>query len=254
MENESMFHVKHYWESFAKETAEFGIDLTDRQIEQLHIYYDELLSWNEKINLTAITELNDVLTKHYLDSLSITKILPYKVLNSGLRTVDVGTGAGFPGMVLAVCCQESRFILMDSLQKRVGFLNNCIEKTGLRNCTAVHARAEEVAHMREYRDQSDLVVSRAVADLSVLAEYDLPFLKIGGKFVAYKTEKGKDELAHAEKAIKLMGGRLIDQKEFYLQAENGDAYNRLLIMIEKFKVTPGRYPRKAGMPSKEPIQ
>ena len=194
MENESMFHVKHYWDSFVKEAADFGISLTDRQIEQLHIYYDELLSWNDKINLTAITELSDVLTKHYLDSLSITKILPYRILNSGLHIIDVGTGAGFPGMVLAVCCPESRFVLMDSLQKRVGFLNDCIEKTGLRNCTAVHARAEEAAHMKEYRDQFDLAVSRAVADLSVLAEYDLPFLKIGGKFAAYKTEKEKKNL------------------------------------------------------------
>lgn len=254
MENESMFHVKHYWESFIEEAAVFDIDLTDRQIEQLHIYYDELLSWNEKINLTAITELKDVLIKHYLDSISVTGIMPYEILNGGINAIDVGTGAGFPGMVLAICCPESHFVLMDSLQKRVEFLNDCIEKTELRNCSAVHARAEEAAHLKEYRDRFDLVVSRAVADLSVLAEYDLPFLKVGGKFVAYKTEKGKEELNRAEKAIEILGGRFLREKEFTLKGENGEEYNRLLIMIEKNKVTPGRYPRKAGMPSKEPIQ
>lgn len=251
--------MKYNFDSFLKSLSEFNISVTEKQLEQFESYYELLIEWNEVMNLTAITEFDEVLVKHFLDSVSLCKAVDLE--NKSDRLIDVGTGAGFPGIPLKIVFPNLEIVLLDSLGKRVKFLNEVINKLALANITAVHARAEDFAKKEEYRECFDLCVSRAVANLSTLSEYCLPFVKKNGVFVSYKSEnitktsvklkEGEvNEMEAAKKAISVLGGKVKEQIEFYLPQT--DIY-RNLVVIDKIKVTPKKYPRKAGLPSKEPL-
>ena len=233
---------------FEKDLKELGVLLTDNQVEQFLIYYEMLVEWNERMNLTAITEYEEVMKKHFVDSLSLIKA--YDVSQPKM-VIDVGTGAGFPGLALKIAYPNLRVTLLDSLNKRIQFLDAVIERLGLENVETIHGRAEDFAKPDKLREKFDLCVSRAVANLSTLSEYCLPFVKVGGQFISYKSEKIAEEMEAAEKAISVLGGRVVGQVDFKLP--DSDIY-RNLFMIEKGKATPGKYPRKAGLPGKEPIK
>ena len=235
---------------FIKNAAELGIVLDDRMLSCFDSYYNNLIEWNSVMNLTAITEKKDVYEKHFLDSLTITKIVSRETLDKGCTLLDMGTGAGFPGLPIAIVFLNVHVILMDSLNKRIRFLEDTAQKLGLTNVTAIHARAEELARNKKYREKEDICCSRAVANLSTLSEYCLPFVKKGGYFISYKTENVQSEIDQGQKAIKILGGEL-KQTEFF--ALPGTDYQRSLVKIEKVGTTPVKYPRKAGTPSKEPI-
>ena len=232
---------------FSKDLAELGIELTNEQMQQFLRYFELLVEWNEKINLTAITEYGDVLKKHFVDSLSLCKAVD---LHKTLKLIDVGTGAGFPGLALKIAFPNLKITLLDSLNKRITFLNEVIRELGLTDIEAVHGRAEDFAGKAEYREQYDLCVSRAVANLTTLSEYCLPFVNNNGYFISYKSEKTEDEIKQAQKAISILGGTIEKQVEFMLPSS--DIY-RNLVMIRKTNSTPKKYPRKAGLPSKEPL-
>ena len=236
---------------FHKDLAEWGITLTEKQDEQFLKFYELLVEWNSFMNLTAITEFDEVMKKHFLDSLSFVHYLKkYDFDEQEFTMIDVGTGAGFPGIPLAILFPLAQFTLMDSLNKRIKFLNEVIEQLGLTNVETVHSRAEDLARNPKYRDAYDYSVSRAVANLSTLSEYCLPFVKVCGKFVSYKSERLSEELALADNAITILGGTVKDQIDF--QLPESDIYRNLLV-IEKTKLTPKKYPRKAGLPAKEPL-
>lgn len=224
-----------------------GIELSDRQAEQFMIYYDFLVEKNKVMNLTAITEFEDVVLKHFVDSIAIVQAVDPKQYNS---LIDVGTGAGFPGVPLKIVFPHLNVVLMDSLNKRILFLNELIDKLQCNDIKAVHARAEDLARQKEYRASFDICVSRAVANLSSLSEYCLPFVRRGGLFVSYKSIQIDEEINDSKKAVFLLGGKLKEKKEFYLpDSEIG----RSFVIIEKVNETPAKYPRKAGMPAKEPL-
>lgn len=227
----------------------FDICLSEEQLGQFRDYYHLLIEWNSFMNLTAITEPEEVVMKHFIDSVSLVKALP-QLTEKEFTVIDVGTGAGFPGIPLKIVFPELQITLLDSLNKRVKFLNEVITALSLKRISAVHGRAEDFAQNKEYREQFDLCVSRAVANLTTLSEYCLPFVKKDGYFISYKSEKITEEYEHAEKAIHVLGGSFEKQVEFYLP--ESDIY-RNLFMIRKTAVTPKKYPRKAGLPSKEPI-
>lgn len=239
---------------FEKDLQELHIGLTSKQMDQFMTYYELLAEWNAFMNLTAITEFDEVLKKHFVDSLSLVKA--YDGLQEDrpdadvIRVIDVGTGAGFPGIPLKIAFPSVKVTLLDSLNKRIRFLETVIENLNLQETEAVHGRAEDYARQKEYREKYDLCVSRAVANLSSLSEYCLPFVKKGGKFISFKSEKVSEEVKNAEKAIEILGGRTVGQSEFYLPSS--DIF-RNLIVIEKIKITPGKYPRKAGLPAKDPL-
>lgn len=241
-----MFHVKH----FRDELKGMGIELSDAQLEKFYLYYKNLIKWNSVMNLTTITELDDVLTKHFLDSLSIVKAYDIGKLNKGVSIIDVGTGAGFPGLPLAICFDKCKVTLMDSLQKRIKFLDDTIELIGVSNCKTVHSRAEDLSRDKAYREKYDLVCPRAVADLRTLSEYCLPFTKVGGTFVAYKSAEADEEISSAAHAIKTLGGKSAETDKFEL---GNSGMGRTLVRVDKTKLTSLKYPRKAGTPQKEPL-
>lgn len=234
-------------EIFQKDLEKMEIDLSAKQIEQFHRYYELLVDWNERINLTAITLYQDVLKKHFIDSLSLTKVCD---LGQKCHMIDVGTGAGFPGLALKIAFPEIHVTLLDSLQKRIQFLDTVIEELKLENVQTVHGRAEDFAKPGKLRESFDICVSRAVANFSTLSEYCLPYVRTGGLFIAYKSEKVASEIEEAGRAIPLLGGRIKEKVEFTLPYS--DIY-RSLVVIQKIEKTPGKYPRKAGLPSKEPL-
>ena len=234
-------------EQFEKDLQEWGIVLSEKQVQQFLTYYEMLTEWNQIMNLTAITEYDEVLKKHFVDSLSLSRAFTF---SDSLSLIDVGTGAGFPGLPLKIAYPQLKITLLDSLNKRVQFLNAVIEKLGLQDIEAVHGRAEDFARNGSYREKFDLCVSRAVANLTTLSEYCLPFVKTGGNFISYKSEKVGEEIRQAEKAIALLGGSLEKQVELYLPGS--DIY-RNLVVIQKKTASPKKYPRKAGLPSKEPL-
>ncbi len=234
---------------FKKMAAGLGLELGDDQYTRFLQYYELLVRWNEVMNLTAITEYDEVVTKHFIDSLSIVKALDPAEL-SGKTLIDVGTGAGFPGIPLKIAFPELKVTLLDSLNKRVGFLNSVIEELGLKGIEAKHGRAEDFAKKGQLRESFDLCVSRAVANLSTLSEYCLPYVKVSGCFIAYKSEKTSEEVVAAGNAIDKLGGKLVKCEEFRLP--DSDLY-RTMVVIAKEKATPGKYPRKAGTPSREPL-
>lgn len=226
----------------------FDISLSKEQIQQFLDYYHILVEWNEFMNLTAITEFDEVMRKHFVDSCALGKAVS---LEGEKRILDVGTGAGFPGIPLKIVYPNLNVVLLDSLNKRVKFLNTVIEKLNLTGITAVHGRAEDLARQQEYREQFDITVSRAVANLASLSEYCLPFTKVGGYFIPYKSGTIDMELQEAQKAIKTLGGEYQNTIKFTLPDTDMD---RTLLVIQKRKETAKKYPRKAGTPSKEPIR
>lgn len=232
---------------FIQDLKELGVSLTDRQIEQFLIYYELLTEWNSFMNLTAITKYEDVLKKHFVDSVSLIQAVDVR---KELTLIDVGTGAGFPGLALKIAYPELKVTLLDSLQKRIQFLDAVIEKLGLEGIETIHGRAEDFAKPQKLRESFDLCVSRAVANLSTLSEYCLPFVKVGGYFIPYKSEKIAQEKEEAKKAFELLGGEFERQVEFMLPSS--DIYRNLFV-IKKVKETPKKFPRKAGLPAKEPI-
>lgn len=232
---------------FVQDLSEFGVTLEEKQLKQFIKYYEMLVEWNQIMNLTAITEYDDVMKKHFVDSLSLKKA--YDV-TSHVKVIDVGTGAGFPGLALKIAYPSLQVTLLDSLNKRIQFLNAVIDELELTGVDTIHGRAEDYAKPSKLREKYDLCVSRAVANLSTLSEYCLPFIKEGGYFISYKSEKISEEVHMAEDAIKLLGGKIDRQVEFILP--NSDIYRNLFI-IKKIRITPAKYPRKAGLPSKEPL-
>ena len=228
---------------------ELRITLSEQQLEQFYRYYELLVEWNKVMNLTGITELEEVVSKHFIDSLALVKAVP---LQDGRKVsaIDVGTGAGFPGIPLKIAFPQLKITLLDSLNKRVNFLNEVIQTLGLKEVTAVHGRAEDLAKQKEYRENYDFCVSRAVANLSTLSEYCIPFVKVDGSFVSYKSGKIDEELSQAENAVKFLGGKVQDVVKFPLMDTDMD---RSFVVIKKTKPTAKKYPRKAGLPSKEPL-
>lgn len=223
--------------------AKFGVKLDEVTIDALLRYKRILLEWNEKMNLTAIEEDRDFIIKHFVDSLSI---MPF--LKDGQSIIDVGTGAGFPGLPLKVANPSLNIVLLDSLEKRVGFLNTVIAELHLSGIRAVHSRAEDAGMSAEYRERHDAAVARAVASLPVLLEYCLPLVKVGGIFIAMKSSS--EEAGISGRALDILGGRVEDIKDFVLP---GSDMKRSIIVVRKFRQTPTKYPRKAGKPSKEPL-
>ena len=228
-------------------TEKYGISLSDEQLDQFDKYYQLLVEWNEKINLTAITEPREVAIKHMVDSLSCWQA---DLFEDGIAVIDVGTGAGFPGIPLKIYRPDIKLILLDSLNKRIKFLQTVVDELGLENVKCIHARAEEAARNKALREKFDLVVSRAVARLPVLAEYCLPFVKTGGIFAALKGMKFAEEATDAKNALSVLGGsqpECVEIKLPYLEDK------RAVIYIKKEKSTPKAYPRKAGTPDKNPL-
>ena len=226
---------------------ELGITLDEIQKKQFTDFYEYLVEKNKVMNLTGITEFQEVLVKHFLDSLACVKAVD---MNKANRIMDIGTGAGFPGVPLKIAFPHLEACLLDSLKKRVNFLEETFQLLKLENITAIHGRAEEFAKNKAYRETYDLCVSRAVSNLATLSEYCLPYVKTGGFFISYKSGTVQEEVEQAQKAVKILGGRI--QDVVYFQLPDSEI-QRSLVVIEKIKATPGRYPRKAGTPLKEPL-
>ena len=230
---------------FIGKLKEFNIEINEEQIKSFEKYMNLLLEWNEKINLTAITQPEEVKLKHFVDSLTV-----LKYINDDDKVIDIGTGAGFPGIPLKIMKKNAKITLLDSLNKRINFLNIVIETLNLSNIQAIHGRAEEIARNKLYREKYDVAVSRAVANLSILTEYMLPFVKVGGKCICMKGANVNEEIEKAKNAIKELGGEIERVDNFYLSDNDNE---RNIIVIKKVKETKSKYPRKAGTPSKEPL-
>lgn len=232
---------------FKKDLNALGLALSSEQISRFIIYYEMLVEWNTYMNLTAITAYEDVMKKHFIDSISLIKA--YDVTKP-MTVIDIGTGAGFPGLALKIAFPNLKMTLLDSLNKRIKFLDAVIEKLELNDIEAIHGRAEDFARPNMLREKFDLCVSRAVANLSTLSEYCIPYVKKGGYFISYKSERITEELESGEKAIFLLGGKLEKQIDFTLP--DSDIY-RNLVVIKKVDKTSSKFPRKAGLASKEPL-
>lgn len=232
-------------EQFKDGLKELQIELNEKQISQFLKYYELLVETNKVMNLTAITEFDEVVEKHFLDSLSLCRVYDLKI---DAKILDLGTGAGFPGIPLKIAFPKLQVTLADSLNKRILFLQEVIDELRLNGVQAVHARAEELGKNKNYREQYDLVVSRAVANLASLEEYCVPFVKIGGSFISYKSGEIEEEVANAKNATFLLGGKVKKVYKFDLYEQK-----RSFVMIEKCKGTPKTYPRKAGTPTKTPL-
>ena len=227
-----------------------SLRLTPRQFEQFKVYYQELIDWNQRLNLTAITDYEEVQVKHFLDSLTVVQALKLP-LSKGMKLIDVGTGAGIPGIPLKILLPEIELVLLDATKKKAGFLEHIIQQLNLKDVEIVVGRAEEVAHRPEYRQQFDLVLSRAVAELSALVELTLPFCAIGGRFIAQKKGSIQAEIQSARQAIFLLGGEMADVKKVEL-SEFSD--KRQMVVIDKVGETPAQYPRRPGIPAKRPLK
>lgn len=232
---------------FAEALAEKGIELTVEQRNQFDAYFRLLVEWNEKMNLTAITEEEQVYTKHFFDSVTPSFYFSFKEINT---VADIGGGAGFPSIPLKICFPHLQMTIIDSLNKRISFLQHASNELGLSNLTPVHGRAEEKGQENGFREAFDLVIARAVARLNVLTEYCLPFSRVGGHFIAMKGADVSPELHEAKKAIKTLGGKTKKVETFQLVEDAGE---RNIIIIEKIEATPKAYPRKAGTPAKKPL-
>lgn len=238
---------------FHLDLEEFGIELTEYQLKQFVRYYELLVEWNQVMNLTTITDFDSVFKKHFLDSLSIvkTKLLDEQVLQEGpISLIDIGTGAGFPGVPIKILFPSIQVTLLDSLNKRIKFLDTIISELHLTDINTLHGRAEDFAKPNLLREKYTFCVSRAVSNLSTLAEYCIPYVKRGGYFISYKTEKATTELVDSRKAIHLLGGKVFEQIDFHLPNSN---QQRTLVVIKKVETTHKIYPRKAGLPLKNPL-
>ena len=233
-------------EGLLEKASTMGVRFSVEQMDKFYKYMNLLIEWNEKMNLTAIIEPNEIILKHFIDSITI-----LKDIKDGSTVVDVGTGAGFPGIPLSIMNPTLKITLVDSLNKRLIFLQEVINELDLKNVELVHARAEEFGRNKKYREKFDVATSRAVANLATLSEYLLPLVKINGKVISMKAGNASQEIEDAKKAIKTLGGNINNIEEFNLpQSDIG----RTIIIIDKIKETPGKYPRKPGTPSKEPIK
>ena len=232
-------------QNLKEELKALGLPSDDDTLRQFELYMNGVLEWNGKINLTAITEEDDFVEKHYIDSLKLAKL---GLLKPGNRVMDLGTGGGFPGVPLAIVYPQTDFILADSLNKRLKVIDELCEEIGISNVSTVHGRAEDLGHNQEYRETFDCCVSRAVANLSTLCEYCLPMVKPGGYFVAYKTGTAEEEIKNAEKAIKILGGGKAE-----IISSDHENIDHCFVKIKKLQNTARQYPRKAGTPSKQPL-
>lgn len=225
----------------------FSLFPGDTEFCQFLRYYELLIEWNSFMNLTTITDFTEVVKKHFVDSLSLVSCMDLSEIKT---MIDLGTGAGFPGIPLKIMFPHLQVTLLDSLKKRIRFLKTVVAELGLTDVELIHGRAEDFAKLPHYRQNYDLCVSRAVANLSTLSEYCIPFVTVGGVFAAYKSEKGEQEVISSQKAISLLGGSIEKQSDFILP---GTDLCRTMILIRKRKTTPLKYPRKAGLPAKEPL-
>ena len=251
MHTEMRISMRNYLNVFYDGLDKLKINISDRQIEQFISFYNILTERNKVMNLTAITEPVEIIEKHFLDSLSLVKAVD---LSGDIKIIDVGTGAGFPGIPIIISYPQLHITLLDSLNKRIGFINDVIKLLNLKNVETIHGRSEELGKNIKYREQYDLCVSRAVANLSVLSEYCIPFVKKGGKFISYKSGNSAEEIENSKNAVDKLGGKLSDIVEFFMNDSiNNDKVYRNLVVIDKIKETSGKYPRKAGIPSKEPL-
>jgi 16S rRNA (guanine527-N7)-methyltransferase len=239
--------MRHDMRLFKDGCAAMNIPLDENQLLRMEQYLSLILEWNQKFNLTAITDPDEIQVHHFLDSVSLLLLNGFR---EGGLVLDVGTGAGFPGIPVKILRPDLSLTLMDSVQKKVGFLNEAINCLGLTNTEAIHARAEDLSRKAERREACDIVVSRAVAELSVLAEYCLPFVKVGGYFIAHKGPGADIELEKALRAISLLGGKWIETRNIKIPFSEK---NHKLVVVEKIRNTPGKYPRKAGIPKKSPL-
>ena len=237
---------KRFEEEMSKKSKILGVRFSVDQIEQFYKYMNLLIEWNEKMNLTAITEPKEIILKHFIDSITI-----LKYIDDNSKLVDVGTGAGFPGVPLSIMNPTLKITLVDSLNKRLIFLQEVVKELNLKNIEIVHARAEEFGQNKNYREKFDIATSRAVANLATLSEYLVPLVKIGGKIISMKASNAKEEINDAQKAIEVLGGKIEKIEEFDLPESD---IGRTIIIIDKNKCTPAIYPRKAGTPAKEPIK
>jgi 16S rRNA (guanine527-N7)-methyltransferase len=227
---------------------DMGLCYDEEKLCLFQSYMERILDWNEKVNLTSITDRREFIKKHYVDSIAL---CGFPQMKGATEIIDVGTGAGFPGIPLAILYPDKKFLLMDSLNKRIKIIEEISKEIGLKNVEFIHGRAEELAQNKMYREHFDLCVSRAVANLAVLTEYCLPFVKIGGWFAPYKTGTAEEELRESLQAIKLLGGKMEENQK--LNIKGYDLDHRILF-IKKVNKTPAKYPRKAGTPAKEPLK
>ena len=236
---------ENFYKKINELLKQISVEINMKQSEKFYKYMELMLEWNEKINLTAITDQDEIILKHFVDCLTI-----LKYINVDETVVDMGTGAGFPGVPLAIMLEKNNFTLVDSLNKRINFLNIVKENIDLQNVTTIHNRAEDFGQNKLYREKNDVAVSRAVAPLNVLVEYLLPLVKTNGKIICMKGSKAEEEIEQAKYAIKELGGKIELIDEFYLP---GTDMKRTIIIIKKIDSTPKKYPRKAGIPSKNPL-
>lgn len=237
----------NFKEKLKKKAENIGIALNELQLQQFQDFYELLIEKNKVMNLTSITEEDEVIDKHFIDSLTCNRVID---MNQVKSVIDIGTGAGFPGIPLKIVYPDIDFVLLDSLNKRVRFLNEAIELLHLKKIQAVHGRAEDLARKPEFRGKFDLCVSRAVANLNTLSEYCIPFVRVNGFFISYKAQKGLEEIYESDHCMKALGSKIMQVDEFKLTDIDS---NRVLIKIKKCKGTSKLYPRKAGIPSKNPL-
>lgn len=237
--------LEEFTKIFNNYLEKLNLTLTEEQIEKFYNYMNLLIEWNKKINLTAIVEPKDIILKHFIDSLTIVKYI-----KEGETIIDVGTGAGFPGIPLKIAREDLKITLADSLNKRINFLNEVINKLDLKNIETIHTRAEELGKNKKYREKFDIATSRAVANMSTLSEYLIPFIKVEGKCICMKSSDIDTELENAKNAINILGCEIESKDKFNLP--NNDL-GRSVIILRKVKHTPSKFPRKAGTPAKEPI-
>lgn len=237
----------NYIKLLTEASIKFDVSLTKQMEDMFSLYAGLLVEWNEKINLTAITDEEGIVIKHFLDSISIMPYIP----KESKSLIDVGTGAGFPGIPIKIVNEKIKITLLDSLEKRVKFLNEVCERLKIKDINSVHGRAEDFGADKRYREQFDIATARAVAGLPVLLEYCLPFVKVGGLFIAMKGPDAKEEVKESGKALEVLGGELLEIKEFTLPHSDNE---RCIILIKKCRHTPPNYPRKSGKPTKQPIK
>lgn len=235
-------------EQFIEALSAKGISLSPKQLEQYETYYSLLVEWNEKMNLTAITDKPEVYLKHFYDSITAAFYFDF---NKPLHICDVGAGAGFPSLPIKIAFPEIKVTIVDSLNKRIGFLEHLSKELGLQNVQLAHDRAETFGQNKEHRESYDVVTARAVARLSVLSELCMPLVKVGGTFIAMKGASAEEELDVGKKAIAILGGKLQQSYSFTLPQEDSE---RNILIIKKEKATPKKYPRKPGTPNKTPIE
>lgn len=237
--------IKQFSEQLKTNLQNINVNIEDSQAEKFYKYMQLLLDWNEKMNLTAITEPQDIIIKHFVDSLTIEKYI-----SKDAKIIDIGTGAGFPGVPLSIARSDIQVTLMDSLNKRITFLDEVVKENNLKNVDTVHSRAEELARNKDFREQFDVVTSRAVASLNVLLEYMLPFTKVGGYCICMKGSDIEEELNNSKRALELLNGKIEKIETLELP---GTDYGRNIIIIKKINNISNKYPRKPGTPAKEPI-